>query len=70
VDDVIRTTVQGFKMSAAKIAKGAGDYDVTHGDWFVLVDRAGQIRGYYPTDDEPDVSRLTEDAERLDRETR
>ena len=67
-DDVIRVVVQGFKMSAAKVAKGASDYDVTHGDWFVLVDRAGQIRGYYPTEEPADVARLTADAERLDRE--
>jgi protein SCO1/2 len=67
VDDVIRVVVQGFKMSAAKVARGAADYDVVHGDWFVLVDRTGQIRGYYPTEDDVDFVRLTEDAERLDR---
>jgi protein SCO1/2 len=67
VDDVIKTVVQGFKVSAAKVARGAEDYDVTHGDWFVLVDRAAQIRGYYGSEDGSDVSTLVSDAERLDR---
>jgi protein SCO1/2 len=67
VDDVIKTVVQGFKVSAAKVARGAEDYDVTHGDWFVLVDRAGQIRGYYGSEDGSDVSTLVGDAERLER---
>ncbi len=66
-DEVIKTVVQGFKVSAAKIQKNAGDYDVTHGDWFVLVDPAGQIRGYYASDDGSDVSQLVADAERLER---
>ncbi len=64
-DDVIRAVVQGFKISAAKIARGAGDSEVTHGDWFVLVDAAGRIRGYYPTDDDRDIDHVIDDAERL-----
>jgi protein SCO1/2 len=64
-DDVIRAVVQGFKVSAAKIERGAADSEVTHGDWFVLVDAAGHIRGYYPTDDERDIDHVIEDAERL-----
>ena len=68
VDDVIKTVVQGFKVSAAKFARGANDYDVTHGDWFVLVDRAGQIRGYYGSEDGQDVGQLVKDAERLERQ--
>jgi protein SCO1 len=66
-DDVARAVVVGFKVSAAKIATGAGDSDVTHGDWFVLVDRAGAIRGYYPTEEAADFQRLVDDTERLDR---
>jgi protein SCO1/2 len=62
-DAMVRTVVQGFKVSAAKVARGAADYDVTHGDWFVLVDAAGQIRGYYASDD----PELLSDAERLEK---
>ena len=70
VDDVTRAVVLGFKVSAAKVATGANDYDVTHGDWFVLVDRAGAIRGYYPTEEQADFERLVRDTERLDGEKR
>lgn len=68
VDDVMRAAVLGFKVSAAKVATGANDYDVTHGDWFVVVDRAGSIRGYYPTQEASDFERLVADVERLDAE--
>jgi protein SCO1/2 len=68
VDEVMAAAVLGFKVSAAKIAAGANDYDVTHGDWFVVVDRAGSIRGYYPTEEPADFERLVADVERLDAE--
>ena len=69
-EEVERAVIFGFKVSAAKIAKGANDYDVTHGDWFVLVDAQGRLRGYYPMD-EPDEERiLLDDVQRLERETR
>jgi len=66
-DDVARAVVLGFKISTAKVTTGAGDSEVTHGDWFVLVDRTGAIRGYYPTEEDGDFRRLVDDAERLDR---
>lgn len=65
-DDVERAVVFGFKVSAAKIARGASEYDVTHGDWFVLVDRDGAIRGYYPTDDPGSLDPIVRDVERLE----
>jgi protein SCO1 len=68
VDDVTRAVVEGFKVSAAKVWTGANDYDVTHGNWFVLTDRAGAIRGYYPTEEAADFERLVSDTERLERE--
>jgi protein SCO1/2 len=68
VDDVMRAVVLGFKVSAAKVATGANDYDVTHGNWFVLTDRTGAIRGYYPTEEAADFDRLVSDTERLERE--
>ena len=42
LDDVERAVVQGFKMSGTKVYKNANDYDVIHGEWFVLVDARGQ----------------------------
>jgi protein SCO1/2 len=68
VNDVMRAVVLGFKISAAKVATGANDYDVTHGNWFVLTDRAGAIRGYYPTEEPADFEHLVSDTERLERE--
>jgi protein SCO1/2 len=68
VDEVARTVVLGFKVSAAKVARGAGDYDVTHGNWLVLVDRAGRLRGYYSCESSDDVQGLVDDARRLERQ--
>jgi protein SCO1/2 len=67
-DDVSRAVVLGFKVAAVKVAKGADDYDVTHGDWFVLVDRKGDVRGYYPMDDPGELDVVLRDALRLERE--
>jgi protein SCO1/2 len=66
-DDVERAVVFGFKVSAAKIARGANEYDVTHGDWFVLVDGRGGIRGYYPMDEAASLDVLAGDIARLER---
>jgi protein SCO1/2 len=66
-EDVERAVVFGFKVSAAKIARGANDYDVTHGDWFVLVDGDGAIRGYYATDEPPGLDALARDVGKLER---
>jgi cytochrome oxidase Cu insertion factor (SCO1/SenC/PrrC family) len=65
-----RAVVLGFKVSAAKVARGADDYEVTHGNWFVLADRQGALRGYYSTEDASDFETLVADVERLEREKR
>lgn len=68
VDDVERAVVLGFKVSAARIAKGASDYDVVHGEWLVLTDRAGNLRGYYPVGEERELEALVDDVVRVERE--
>jgi len=70
VDDISRAVVVGFKVSAAKIATGANDYEVTHGNWFVLVDGAGDVRGYYSTEETADFEKLVDDVKRLERDGR
>jgi protein SCO1/2 len=70
VDAVERAVVLGFKVSAARIAKGAADYDVVHGDWLVLVDRGGDLRGYYATAEPKEFLTLVDDVARLAREKR
>jgi protein SCO1/2 len=69
-DDIARAVVLGFKVSAAKIEHGANDFDVTHGNWFVVADRAGALRGYYSTEANADFETLVADVERLERESR
>jgi protein SCO1/2 len=66
-DDVERAVVLGFKVSAARVEKGAADYDVTHGNWFVLVDPQGNVRGYYATDEAGALEGLARDATNLER---
>jgi protein SCO1/2 len=68
VDDVSRAVVLGFKVAATKVAKGADDYEVTHGDWFVLVDSKNSVRGYYPMDDPGEMDVLVRDLLRLETE--
>ncbi|MBZ4419188.1 SCO family protein [Myxococcus sp. RHSTA-1-4] len=66
------TIVHGFKISMGREA-GAPEDDllsIFHGTHFVLVDRNGQIRGYYDSADSDSTDRLIRDTERLAREER
>jgi protein SCO1/2 len=67
-DEVSRAVVLGFKVSAAKVARQAGDYDVIHGNWLVLVDRKGDFRGYYQVEGDTDFEALFGDVRRVERE--
>ena len=64
-DDVQRAVVNGFKVTAQRIDKGAGEYDVLHGNWFVVGDGAGMIRGYYGVDTDDDVDVIARDLLRI-----
>jgi protein SCO1 len=66
VDTVKAAVVGGFKVALEKLPKGAYDYDVTHGNWFVLVDPMGKLRGYYSTEDPGDLDRVLRDVRRLE----
>lgn len=61
-----RAVVQGFRVAMGRPegARGSGFFDIAHGNHLVLVDAAGRIRGYYPSDDEG-VDRLLHDVARL-----
>ncbi len=58
VEQISKTVVEGFKISMKKVAlaspapdqENQTDFDVIHGEKFVLVDASGQIRGYYDSD--------------------
>lgn len=62
--------VKGFKVQYEKIKPIAPDatvFTIMHGDWFVLVDGKGRIRGYYDTNDKGKLDELLENAQLLAR---
>jgi protein SCO1/2 len=53
--EIERTVVRGFKIHRGDPQPSAGDpslIEIMHGEHFVLVDQAGDIRGYYRSDSE------------------
>jgi protein SCO1/2 len=70
--DPTRWTFLTGDAGAVKAAVEAGfrigyrgeDVNITHGEWMVLVDAQGQIRGYYGGADE-DLARIVRDARQL-----
>jgi len=60
------TIVKGFKVSMGRESTDENDVNgIFHGTHFVLVDRSGEIRGYYNSEHDDAVERLLRDAERL-----
>lgn len=57
-EDITRVAVQGFKV-------GSVDEPIFHSASFVLVDRQGNIRGYYDGTNKDDVRKLSEDLLKL-----
>src|SRR5882724_337196 len=62
--EVIRkTSEQGFKLALdGKATPGAEHFGLFHGSHLVLVDGAGQIRGYYRTSEDAQMAQLLKDA--------
>jgi cytochrome oxidase Cu insertion factor (SCO1/SenC/PrrC family) len=58
-------TAAAMKVAAAPATDTT---PLTHGDWFVLVDGRGWIRGYYRSKDADSLKQLPEDAATLSRE--
>lgn len=55
-DTVKKTVIQGFKVALdGKADAAAEDYGILHGSHLLLVDKDGQIRGYYRTSDDNDM---------------
>lgn len=67
-EDLNRVVVDGFKMHFEKVDPSLGLGSIMHGEWFVLVDKAGRIRGYYQIGEAERMQQLVEDAEALSRE--
>ena len=68
-DEVIRLSVEGFKLSAGNGADPKAD-PLLHSAKFVLADAGGTIRGYYDGTAEESVDRLVTDARALMRDAR
>jgi len=77
-EDVDAIVVQGFKMQYGKVSAAAsasgpsadklaanGVFEIMHGDWFILVDGKGAIRGYYDSSEQPALDKLFDDASTL-----
>jgi protein SCO1/2 len=63
---VRKTSEQGFKLALdGKATPGAEHLGLFHGSHLVLVDAAGQIRGYYRTSEDEQMAQLLKDAAAL-----
>jgi protein SCO1/2 len=67
--DLYALSTGGFKLAAMEVPPDAheagGDGPFLHSSKFVLVDRGGEIRGYYDSTDEDEVKKLQADIGRL-----
>jgi len=63
--EIQHVVADGFKVAYGKVDDGAGAFEIMHGNWFVLVDGEGAIRGYYSTDRPEEMTAITADVVRL-----
>jgi len=62
--DLNRVVTKGFKVFFER-TEDLGLGTIMHGEWFVLVDKQGQIRGYYQIGDAERMDELVNDAAAL-----
>ena len=63
--DLDRVVVQGFKVSFQRPDPGAGIAAIMHGEWLVLVDPNGALRGFYSAGDPERMQAVVTDAVQL-----
>ncbi len=63
--EIQHVVAEGFKVAYGKVDDGAGAFEIMHGNWFVLVDGAGDVRGYYSSDRPEEMAALEADVVRL-----
>lgn len=63
--EIRRIVQEGFRLSAAPVDGTTRDPVVFHSTRFVLMDRDGEIRGYYDSNDPQALKRLRENARTL-----
>jgi protein SCO1/2 len=59
--DLDRIVVRGFKTMFQRTDPAAGISAIMHGEWLVLVDPGGAIRGYYAASDPERMAALVQD---------
>ena len=65
-EQITRLVQEGFKLSAASLSTdGNADGVILHSPRFVLIDKQGQIRGYYDSRDTEALQRLKKDVAAL-----
>lgn len=65
-DDVRRVVTDGLAMAMDEMgAQTNGAPNIVHAEHFVLIDRRGQIRGYYHSNDATRIEQMLRDARRL-----
>jgi protein SCO1/2 len=65
-EQITRLVQEGFKLSAASLSTdGNADGIILHSPRFVLIDKQGQIRGYYDSRDAAALRRLKKDVAAL-----
>jgi protein SCO1/2 len=67
-EDLNRVVIDGFKVHFRRSDPALGLGAIMHGEWFVLVDARGFIRGYYASGDAAARSQLLRDIRALARE--
>jgi protein SCO1 len=70
IEQLDPVVVKGFKVQYEKLKPIDPDtnlFNIMHGDWFVLVDGQGRIRGYYDTNDPEKLDAVLDHAEILAR---
>ena len=72
--DLYALSTDGFKLAAMEVPpaeqEAGGDGPFLHSSKFVLVDRFGDIRGYYDSTDEDEVKKLAADIAHIQLEAR
>jgi protein SCO1/2 len=64
-DDLDRIVVRGFRSTFERADPAAGIGAIMHGEWLVLVDRTGALRGFYAASDAERMQALVTDAVHL-----
>jgi protein SCO1/2 len=64
-EDLDHVVVKGFKVRYERAEPSLGIGAIMHGEWFVLVDGLGRIRGYYQIGSEERMRKLVRDAEEM-----